>query len=65
MARNQEMFVVKHNDGWAVKKPNAERASGVFATQGKAVKRAHELADGGPVHVQGRHGKLRKETPFG
>jgi hypothetical protein len=65
MARNQEVFVKKHERGWAVTKPNAERASAVFDTQAKAVKRAHKLADSGPVHIQGRQGKFRKETQFG
>ena len=64
MAKNQEVFVKKHDKGWAVTKPNAERASAVFDTQAEAVKRARQIADGGPVHIQGRHGKFRKETQF-
>jgi hypothetical protein len=47
-----------------VRERGVERASGVFDTQAKAVKRAREIAGGGPVHIQGRHGKFRKETPF-
>jgi hypothetical protein len=64
MAKNQEVFVKKHDRGWAVAKPNAERASGVFDTQAEAIKRARQIADGGPVHIQGRQGKFRQETPF-
>ncbi len=64
MSKNAEVFVKKHPGGWAVAKPNAQRASGVFDTQAEAIKRAREIAGGGPVHIQGRHGKLRKETPF-
>lgn len=64
MVNNQEVFVKKHERGWAVSKPNAERASAVFSTQADAIKRAREIADGGPVHIQGRHGKFRSETPF-
>ncbi len=66
MAANKHnvVYVVQHDDGWAVRKPNADRASGVFATQQKAVKRAKKLAGNGTVHIQGRHGKLRSITPF-
>ncbi len=64
MAKNQEVFVKRHEKGWAVTKPNAERASAVMPTQAEAISRAREIADGGPVHIQGRHGKFRKETPF-
>ncbi len=64
MGKNAEVFVKKHRDGWAVTKPNAERASAVYPTQAEAIRRAREIADGGPVHIQGRHGKFRPETPF-
>ncbi len=64
MGKNQEVFVKRHDRGWAVSKPNAERASGVFDTQAEAVRRAREIAGGGPVHIQRRHGKFRTETPF-
>ena len=64
MAAHQEVFVKRHDEGWAVSKPNAERASGVFATQAEAIERARELSAGGTVHIKGRHGKFRKETIF-
>ncbi len=66
MAANKHnvVYVVQHDDGWAVRKPKAERASGVFDTQQEAVERAKELAGNGTVHIQGRHGKLRSITPF-
>ncbi len=63
-ATTAEVFVKKHPDGWAVTKPNAERASAVYPTQAEAIRRAREIADGGPVHIQGRHGKFRPETAF-
>ncbi len=64
MGKNAEVFVKKHPNGWAVTKPNAERASAVYPTQAEAIRHAREIADGGPVHIQGRHGKFRPETPF-
>ena len=64
MGKNAEVFVKQHPKGWAVTKPNAERASAVCRTQAEAIRRARDIADGGPVHIQGRHGKFRPQTPF-
>ena len=64
LGKHQEVFVKRHGKGWAVSKPNAERASGVFGTQAEAIARTRELSGGGTIHVQGRHGKFRKETVF-
>ncbi|MBP9143896.1 MAG: DUF2188 domain-containing protein [Thermoanaerobaculia bacterium] len=55
-------FVVTHSDGWAVKKPHADRASAVFDTQRKAEVRAKEIVGnlgGGEVRIQGRDGQFR------
>ena len=64
VGKYQEIFVKRHDDGWAVSKPHAERASGVFETQAEAITRARELSGGGTIHIQGRDGKFRKETVF-
>jgi uncharacterized protein YdaT len=61
---HNEVFVKIHDQGWAVSKPNAERASGVYDTQAEAIERAQELAGNGTIHIQGRHGKFRKLTVF-
>jgi hypothetical protein len=55
------MYVTPHNGRWAVKRPNAIKPSNVYDTQAEAIERAHEIADGGPVHIQGVNGKLRIE----
>ena len=57
-----DRYVVKHKDGWPVKKEKAERSSGVFTTQKDAETRAKEIvknAGGGEVRIQGRNGKWR------
>lgn len=64
MKKHAEVFVKQHKEGWAVTKPSAERASAIYPTQAEAIKRAHEIAGRGPVHIQGRDGKFRRETPF-
>lgn len=61
MAKN-DRYVVKHPDGWAVKAPGADRASGVFPTQSEAKERAKEIVSnegGGEVRIQGRDGRFR------
>ncbi len=62
MTKPSDRFVVNHPEGWAVKKPGAERASGVFGTQAEAQDRAREIVSnlgGGEVVTQGRNGQFR------
>lgn len=45
-------FVERRDDGkYAVKRENAERASGVFDTQKEAINAAREMTDGA-IHVE-------------
>lgn len=65
MAKNDEdRYVVKHPEGWAVKKEDAQRASAVTRTQKEAIDRARQIVDNsgggkGDVRIQGRNGKYR------
>jgi uncharacterized protein DUF2188 len=61
MSRN-DRFVVRHPEGWAVKKAGAGRASSVHNRQSdaeQAAKRTVEALGGGEVRVQGRNGRWR------
>lgn len=61
MSKN-DRFVVRHPDGWAVKKPGAERASSVHDRQSDAERAAKKTVSdlgGGEVRVQGRDGRWR------
>ncbi len=61
MAKN-DRYVVKHPDGWAVKKPGGDRASEIHPRQKDAERRAKEIVDnqgGGEVRIQGRDGRWR------
>jgi hypothetical protein len=62
--KHNDVYVVQHDEGWAVKKPNSERASAVLPTQRDAIDRAKDLAGRGPIHIQGRDGKFRTITSF-
>lgn len=55
-----DRYVVKHNDGWAVKKPGADQASSMHDTQREAERAAKEIVSnrgGGEVRIQGRDGQ--------
>ena len=61
MAKN-DRYVVKHEDGWAVKNPGAERASSIHRTQHEAEQSAKSTVanlGGGEVRIQGRDGHWR------
>jgi hypothetical protein len=62
--KHNVVHVVPTDNGWAVKKPHAGRASGLFDTQAEAIGRAKGLAGRGEVIVHGTHEKIRKLTPF-
>lgn len=54
--------VVPREDGWAVEKPGADRASAVRPTQKQAIDRAREIlgnSGGGELTIHGRDGRIR------
>ncbi|NKB17353.1 MAG: DUF2188 domain-containing protein [Pseudanabaena sp. CRU_2_10] len=62
MSSENDRYVVKHPDGWAVKKSHAERASEIYDTQRQAEIRAKEIVSnlgGGEVRIQGSNGRWR------
>ena len=62
MSRNQR-HVVHHDDGWAVKAPNADRASAVLPTQQDAIDRARDILrndGGGELIIHGLNGSIQK-----
>ncbi len=57
-----DRYVTKHPDGWAVKKGGSQRASAVYDTQHEAEQRAKEIVSnlgGGEVRIQNRQGRFR------
>ena len=59
--------VVKHEEGWAVQKENAQRASSICVTQKEAIERAKELVaagGGGEVSIHGGGGKIRAKHTY-
>jgi len=61
MGKN-DRYVVRHPEGWAVKKPGAERASSVHSRQSDAEQAAKQTVSdlgGGEVRIQGRDARWR------
>lgn len=55
-------FVTTHPEGWAVKAPNASRATGIHRTQREAeieAKRIVKNLGDGEIRIQGRDSKWR------
>ena len=62
MPTEKDRYVVKDDDGWAVKAGGADRASSRHGTQAEAIAKAKEIVSnlgGGEVRIQGRDGKFR------
>ncbi len=63
----KEYHVVPHNDGWAVKKPNASKSSACTSTKSDAVSKAIELSknSGSEMVVHGKDGKIQYSNSYG
>jgi uncharacterized protein YdaT len=61
------VHVVPHENGWAVKREGAERASSVHETQKEAIERGRELAkkDEGELFIHAKDGKFRDRRSYG
>ena len=68
MSDDKKVFIERRPEGdYAIRKPNAERASGVEPTQAEAIERAREMNPGSRVLVErvrntsgGKRDKWRK-----
>lgn len=50
---DKQIFVERRPEGdYAVRRPNADRASAVERTQAEAIQRAREIQPNAPVHVE-------------
>ena len=63
----KQILVVKHSDGWAVTRPNAERASFVTDTQAEAIGHGRRMSqgEGAELTIQGRDGRFRDADSHG
>ncbi|SDR04337.1 DUF2188 domain-containing protein [Virgibacillus salinus] len=58
--------VIAHNDGWAVKSSNAQRASDVFDNKNDAVERAREIANnkGTSLKIYKQDGSIQENHSY-
>jgi Uncharacterized protein conserved in bacteria (DUF2188) len=60
---DNDRYVVRRPEGWAVVKEDHKRASALTRTQQEAIDRARQITDnlgGGEVRVQNRHRQFRE-----
>ncbi|GAB6035859.1 DUF2188 domain-containing protein [Fundidesulfovibrio butyratiphilus] len=68
MAKRQNLYVVTHGDGWAVRREGASRVSTHHNTQAEAIETARErgIAHGNTsVRIQGADSRFRDERTYG
>lgn len=58
-------YVVRHNNAWAVKNPQAEKVTKTFATQKEAIEYAKSLKKTTSVMVEQVNGQYRKAQKNG
>lgn len=63
----KQILVVKHPEGWAVKRPGAERASFVTPTQAESIQHGRRMvgSEGAELTIQGRNGQFRESNSYG
>ena len=66
MVKNNQ-HIVKHPDGWAVKKAGGQRATSVHKTQREAIDRGIDIAKSNKSEliIHGRNGKIREKNSYG
>ena len=65
MSKNQH--VVPHQNGWAVKREGADRASSTHRTQSEAIERGREVAQNqrSELFIHGWDGRIRERDTHG
>lgn len=63
----KQILVVKHPDGWAVKRPGANRASFVTKTQAESIDHGRRISrsEQAELTIQGRNGRFRDADSHG
>lgn len=65
--RKSSQHIVKHPDGWAVRKSNSSRVTKVFCTQSEAYAHGRDIAinQNAELFVHGRNGQIRMRNSYG
>jgi hypothetical protein len=67
MSNKVTQHVVPHDEGWAVRRGGADRATEVFDTQQEAIERAREISQnqGAELFIHGTDGRIRERNSYG
>ncbi|MDQ9172057.1 DUF2188 domain-containing protein [Oxalobacteraceae bacterium R-40] len=67
MTKKSNHHVVPHPDGWAVRRENATRVSGVYSTQSKAIDAGRSMSknQGTELLIHGKNGQIREKDSHG
>ena len=67
MSKKNNLHVVPHPEGWAVKTEGAARASSIHPTQKEAISRGREISRsrGTELLIHGRDGRIREKDSHG
>ncbi len=67
MTNRKNVHAVPRQEGWAVQRPNADRASSLHATQAQAEAAGRGLArkDNSEFLLHGRNGQIRERDSYG
>ena len=67
MSNRNRHHVVPHQNGWAVRREGADRASAVTRTKDQAVDRARDIAERerGAVVIHRENGTIQEERTYG
>jgi hypothetical protein len=59
--------VVRHQNGWALKKGGSQRATKVFPTQSQAIDYGKTVSQnqGAEFFIHGRNGRIRERNSYG
>lgn len=62
-----QQHVVRHGDGWAVRRGGSERVTEGFDTQAEAIARAREISinQGAELIIHGRDNLIREHRSYG
>jgi hypothetical protein len=67
VSRGKQVHVTKREEGWAVVRGGAERASSLHSTQSRAIKEATKTAkrEGAELFIHGRDNLIRERNSYG
>ena len=63
----QTQHVVRHDDGWALRRSGSSKATRTFQTQAEAIRYGKQVAQnqGTELFIHGKNGQIRERNSYG